>query len=253
MGPRLQLVVPCYNEAARLTPQPFLDAIAEEAGLHLLFVDDGSRDRTADILGQLAAAAGDRAAVLRLTRNVGKAGAVRAGVLTALDSQPEYVGFWDADLATPLAALPEFLEVFRTRPEVDIVMGARVQLLGRDVRRSLLRHYAGRVFATAASFALGIAVYDTQCGAKIFRATETLREAFSQPFRSRWIFDVEILSRHIAAHGRAEATRRIYELPLTRWTNVPGSKLKLHHAARAAWDLARISSARRRATGGSRH
>jgi dolichyl-phosphate beta-glucosyltransferase len=253
MGPRLQLVVPCYNEAARLAPQPFLDALTGEGGVHLLFVDDGSTDRTAEVLERLASAAGDRVAVLRLKQNAGKGAAVRAGMLAALESQPEYVGFWDADLATPLTAVGEFMEVFRARPEVDIVMGARVQLLGRDVRRSPTRHYAGRVFATAASFALGVAVYDTQCGAKIFRATETLREALSQPFRSRWIFDVEILSRYIAAHGRAEAIRRIYELPLTRWTNVPGSKLTLHAAARAAWDLARIASARRQATGDSRH
>ena len=246
MGPRLQLVVPCYNEAERLTPQPFLDAIAGDPALHLLFVDDGSTDRTAEVLDGLASAAGGRAAVLRLQPNVGKGGAVRAGVLAALDSQPAYVGFWDADLATPLAALPEFMDVFETRPEVELVMGARVQLLGRDVRRSPVRHYAGRVFATAASFALGLPVYDTQCGAKIFRANGTLREAFGRPFRARWIFDVEILSRYIAALGRAEAARRIYELPLTRWTNVPGSKLKLHDGVRAAWDLVRISAARRR-------
>lgn len=246
MDPGLQLVVPCYNEAERLTPQPFLDAIDGDPALHLLFVDDGSTDGTAEALAGLASAAGGRAAVLRLPRNMGKGGAVRAGVLAALDSRPAYVGFWDADLATPLAALPEFMEVFRTRPEVELVMGARVQLLGRDIRRSPARHYVGRVFATAASLALGLAVYDTQCGAKIFCVTETLREAFSQPFRSRWIFDVEILSRYVAALGRAEAARRIYELPLTRWTNVPGSKLTLRDGVRAAWDLAQISVARRR-------
>src|SRR3972149_2516570 len=118
---------------------------------------------------------GGRIAVVSLEENNGKARAVQLGVLAAFDRHPEFVGFWDADLAAPLTAVQEFMEVFRARPEVEIVLGSRVKLLGRDIRRSLLRHYCGRVFATAASFALGVGVYDTPCGAKIFRAPDTAR------------------------------------------------------------------------------
>jgi dolichyl-phosphate beta-glucosyltransferase len=241
MAATLQLVVPCYNEAERLKTEPFLQAIGADSEIGLLFVDDGSTDATAEILASIPARGDGRIKVLRLSRHVGKAGAVRAGVLAAFDACPEYVGFWDADLSTPLTALPDFMETFRSRPEVDIVIGARVKLLGRDVRRSLMRHYCGRIFATAASVALGIGVYDTQCGAKIFRATEPVRQAFSRPFQSQWIFDVEILSRYLAARGTAGAELHIYELPLKHWRDVPGSKLKLRHAARSVWDLARIA------------
>ena len=181
---------------------------------------------------------------MSLEENTGKARAVQLGVLAAFDRHPEFVGFWDADLAAPLTAVQEFMEVFQARPEVEIVLGSRVKLLGRDIRRSLLRHYCGRVFATAASVALGVGVYDTQCGAKIFRATDTVRHAFAAPFRSQWIFDVEILSRYIAATGAAESEARICELPLQTWKAVPGSKLKARHFMRAAWDLAQIMGAR---------
>jgi glycosyltransferase involved in cell wall biosynthesis len=241
MAPRLQLVVPCYNEAARLTPEPFLQAVRSEAGLEILFVDDGSTDATAAVLAEISRRSDGRISVLKLSENAGKAAAVRAGILAALERQPEFVGFWDADLSTPLSALPEFMDTLREKPGVDIVIGARVKLLGRDIRRNLLRHYCGRIFATAASFSLGIGVYDTQCGAKLFRATPPVRRAFSEPFRSRWIFDVEILARYVAAQGAPTAETHIYELPLKSWRDVPGSKLTLRHAARAAWDLARIS------------
>jgi dolichyl-phosphate beta-glucosyltransferase len=86
-----------------------------------------------------------------------------------------------------------------------------------------------------------VGIYDTQCGAKIFRANESVRQAFSAPFRSRWIVDVEILARYIAANGTASAEAQICELPLRTWTEMPGSKLTAWHAVRATWDLALIS------------
>jgi dolichyl-phosphate beta-glucosyltransferase len=241
MPASLRLVIPCYNEAGRLQPAVFLER-AEHAGeVGFLFVDDGSTDGTSAILADMAGRGGGSIAVLTLNQNVGKARAVQLGILAAFEHDPEFVGFWDADLAAPLAAIPEFMEVFKARPEVDIVMGARVKLLGRDIRRSPLRHYCGRIFATAASFALGVSVYDTQCGAKIFRVTEPVRRVFSAPFRTKWIFDVEILSRYMAATGLEQSESRICELPLHTWTAMPGSKLTAWHVVRAILDLVLIS------------
>ena len=219
----------------------FLQLAKAGSGVAFLFVDDGSTDSTPAILADMASRGCGHITILTLKQNVGKAKAVRFGVLAALERGPEFVGYWDADLSTPLSALPEFIHVFRTRSDVDIVMGARVKLLGRDISRRPIRHYCGRVFATAASFTLGVPVYDTQCGAKIFRATEPVRQVFSAPFRSKWIFDVEILSRYLASGALAHPESRICELPLDAWTDVPGSKLKLRHAVRAAWDLALIA------------
>ena len=167
----LRLVVPCYNEAGRLPRDAFLAFVRSRPGTVVLFVNDGSTDNTANVLRELADAAGPCVQVLDLPGNRGKAEAVRQGLVAGLDAGAAFVGYWDADLSTPLEAVARFMAIFGRRPQVDIVMGARVQLLGRDVQRRLFRHYAGRVFATAASLALGIRVlHDTQCGAKIFRA-----------------------------------------------------------------------------------
>ena len=240
MTPRVQLVLPCYNEARRLDPAPFLQFIQTHPEVGLLFVDDGSVDGTPALLERLASAS-DRVGVLRLERNAGKAAAVQQGLVAAIAKSPELVGYWDADLSTPLGAVDEFIAVLDAHPRIDIVMGARVKLLGRDVRRRALRHYAGRAFATAASVALGVGVYDTQCGAKLFRAAPAVTQALTTPFQSAWVFDVEILSRYLQAVGRSEAEARIREVPLEAWTDVPGSKLRLRHALRAVWDLARLA------------
>jgi hypothetical protein len=147
------------------------------------------------------------------------------------------VGYWDADLATPLDTISRFHELLKARSEFTLVMGSRVALLGRQIRRSGLRHFAGRAFATAASVVLGLPVYDTQCGAKLFRVTEITKAAFAKPFYARWVFDVEILARMAAAEKIRDS---IYEYPLETWHDVAGSRLKSSDFVVAGFDLAAI-------------
>ena len=97
------------------------------------------------------------------------------------------VGYWDADLATPLSTIPEFIDKFRSNRELVAVCGSRILRLGASIHRSVFRHYFGRVFATIASNILKIPVYVTQFGAKLFR-TEHAELIFSKPFLSRWFF-----------------------------------------------------------------
>lgn len=244
MNDRLIVIVPCYNEARRLDVGAFRTFIEREPEIEFLFVDDGSTDDTRQVLASLCAQAPDRLSHMALDRNAGKAEAVRRGILEAIDRGAAIVAFWDADLATPLDALPQFLGVLESRPELHIVMGSRVQLLGRNIDRRLSRHYLGRAFATTVSLMLGLRVYDTQCGAKMFRVTPELGAVFADPFLSRWIFDVEILARLIAArrHGGAATAleRCIYELPLTEWRDVRGSKVRAGDFLGAAPELMRI-------------
>ncbi|HKT80584.1 MAG TPA: glycosyltransferase [Vicinamibacterales bacterium] len=246
MNVRLVLVVPCYNEAARLQAQPFLRFTSSTRDAGILFVNDGSTDGTATVLADIASGGGGRIDVKALPANVGKAEAVRQGVQAALRHGPALVGYWDADLATPLAAVRDFLTILDERPSVDIVMGSRVNLLGRYVERRPMRHYVGRLFATAASVALGVAVYDTQCGAKIFRVTPAITSAFATPFRSRWTMDVELLARYLDETGRSSATDHICEVPLHEWRDMAGSKVRPIQGLRAFSDLAAIWWKRRR-------
>jgi dolichyl-phosphate beta-glucosyltransferase len=241
--PFVTLAVPCYNEAARFDAGAFAEALDRMAGLRLLFVDDGSTDGTPGHLERLRARVAERVHVRTLPLNKGKAEAVRQGVLAALGEGAPIVGYWDADLSTPLAELPALADTLAEWPGVEIALGSRVQLLGRDIQRSAARHYVGRAFATLASLILRLPVYDTQCGAKLFRATPAVRAAFERPFETRWTFDVELLARFSAAarsDGGPPPEARLREVPLARWREVPGSKLGLADAPGIARDLFRI-------------
>src|SRR5436190_21772860 len=240
---RVALVVPCYNEANRLDTAAFKNFRLPSDTLEFVFVNDGSSDNTLQVIQSLPGT------VVNLERNSGKAEAVRRGILAALDRTPDFVGFWDADLATPLAELPGFLSVFRDRNEIEMVFGARVRLLGRQISRNPSRHYFGRMGATLISSTLGLAVYDTQCGAKLFRASVPMREIFGEPFLSRWIFDVEIIARFVRQRGRDAAAKAIYELPIKTWHDVKGSKVKSTDFLRALRDLWKIHRAYNRGRG----
>ena len=196
------------------------------------FVNDGSTDKTLELLQRLQAAAPvHQATVLNLEKNQGKAEATRLGMLQACRSS-QICGFWDGDLATPLSAINQFLGVFESKPHIDIIFGARVALLGRNIKRNLPRHYLGRVFATLASNVLDLPIYDSQCGAKLFRTGDELSLVLSRPFMNKWIFDVEILACYVGLRKAAAATKPqledcLYEYPLEEWRDIAGSKLNL--------------------------
>ncbi len=237
------IVIPCYNEANRLEVTAFETCLAENPLIDFLFVNDGSNDETLDLLREFERRHPNRISIRDQQPNRGKAEAVRVGMLEAFAREPALVGYWDADLATPLEEIPRFQHTFETHPDHQMVIGSRVKLLGRSIRRDALRHYLGRVAATVASVVLHLGVYDTQCGAKLFRANTEMQALFREPFLSGWVFDVEIIARFIQqrqAQGEGGVEDLIYELPLLRWHDIAGSKLKSTAFLTAFVEIARI-------------
>jgi len=237
------IVVPCFNEANRLDADTFKAYAAAGPRVSFLFVNDGSTDNTAAVLESLHQSNPSVFEVHSLQRNLGKAQAVRLGMLKACEGGATIVGFWDADLSTPLRELDGFLDVLEQRSDIEMVFGARVNLLGRSIHRKLTRHYVGRIFATIVATTLGLPIYDTQCGAKLFRVDAELVELLREPFLSKWVFDVEILARSIAARrgtDRPSVRDIIYEIPLHEWNDVEGSKLRLRDFVIGSGDFLRI-------------
>lgn len=233
----LSLIVPCKDEYSRLHPTAFLSAVETYPYLTFIFVDDGSTDRTAETLAFLERES-PAIHTLYLPRNIGKAEAVRTGVNWALEhTAADAFGFWDADLATPLNAIPDFKAVMDGNPDIQAVLGSRWPHLGVRIERTRFRALTAGAMKILIRLVLGVSVYDTQCGAKVF-TRELAKRIFAAKFISRWLFDVELLKRM----NRFDLAHRVFELPLREWTDVPGSRLRPADAFGIASDLLRIAN-----------
>jgi len=220
---RTMVVVPCFNEANRLTESVFLQTLAAAPHLSFVFVNDGSTDDTHRRLQALRLMNPQQIEVVNLRRNGGKAEAVRAGLQHACGLNAKVVGYWDADLATPLDAIADFETVMDRYDDVTVIFGARRQLLGHRINRTVSRRAVSRICAAMARLAVGLPIGDTQCGAKLLRNTGELRAAIAQPFTAGWLFDVELFNRIAATTAQPE--RRFYEMPLPEWHEIEGSKV----------------------------
>ena len=247
----LTLVLPAYDEAARIGPAldelfAFLDAMPPPAGLpaqiDVLVVDDGSRDATAAIVEARPEARPDAARpdaprlhVLRAP-HAGKGSAVRAGMLAATG---DLVVFADADMATPPDQLPKLVAALAT---ADVAVGSRIQPDGSDMRASQpgFRRFLGRLFHALASIWVVGPVQDTQCGFKGFTRAAA-RDLFGRQRVTSIVFDVELI------HLARRRGWRLAVVPIT-WHDVRGSRMHARPALalRVAWDLFRIPLLHRR-------
>lgn len=211
--PEISLVIPAYNEAARLPL--FLDSALAwlwQCGLsfEVIVVDDGSSDATAEAVRQRAQPG------LRLlchAANSGKGAAVRTGMLAARGALRLFA---DADGATAMAELPALLQAVKQGAHIAIASreggGKRVQVSG-------MRKFLGRWFNRVIRLGSIRGLRDTQCGFKLF-ATEAAWGLFGLSQENGYAFDVEVL---FLAQRKNMA---IAEVPVN-WTEMPGSKVSV--------------------------
>jgi dolichyl-phosphate beta-glucosyltransferase len=234
------LVIPCFNERNRLPQQRILESVQRCAGLSICFVDDGSTDGTLAILSALKAKAPANIDVISLARNCGKAEAVRQGMLHVTRSnRVAMIGFWDADLSTPLKDLNSLVSVLTSNRACVLAMGSRVQRLGSCIDRRLWRHVTGRILATFASLISQLPMYDSQCGAKLFRR-HAAAIVFRDPFVTHWLFDVEILVRLRNRYGLNTVLEAVVEVPLKTWVDAGASKRRVKDLLAVPVDLLKI-------------
>jgi dolichyl-phosphate beta-glucosyltransferase len=236
----LCIIIPCYNEAKRLDLERFLEFAKHHSNFSFCFANDGSKDNTSAILSDFCKLNAKQFFFIGNAVNKGKAETIRHAALHCHEKHSfTFVAYLDADMATPLEEMTRLFDMAQQHPESIIVMGTRLRRMGAQVTRTAARHYLGRVFATLASMSLSIPVYDTQCGAKIIRASY-IPKLFGKAFISKWFFDIEILKRLLSSENFKLQLSSIIEVPLNQWHAVDGSKVKLKDFLIAPLELIRI-------------
>jgi dolichyl-phosphate beta-glucosyltransferase len=221
MPPSLSIVVPAFNEAARIgaTLRTILDYLDAQTGdSELIVVDDGSSDHTAQIAEQSFSGRGRHvsARCIRYERNRGKGYAVRTGLLAA---RAPVALFSDADLSTPITETPKLVAPIE-RGERDLTFGSRAidrSLIG--VHQPWRREQGGKIFNLIVKLATGMPYWDTQCGFKAFRMS-ACRPIIEAARIDRFGFDVELL--YVAQLSRL----RLEEIAV-RWDHNDGSKISV--------------------------
>ncbi|MGB2129391.1 MAG: response regulator [Flavicella sp.] len=235
------IVIPCYNEANRLVSPSFIKFIESNLGYHLCFVNDGSTDETATVLEKLKKGRESNISVIHLKNNMGKASAVRKGMLTLIeDSQLDYIGYLDADLSTDFLDFEELVNTITTK-NYKIVSGSRIERIGAQISKDSLRSFASFVVNCCIQRLLGMKFKDTQCGAKIIDKS-VVRSLFARPFVSKWLFDVELFKRMQNQYGKMNTSLMICEVPLKRWIHRRDSKLTPCDCFKIFFQLIRIAS-----------
>lgn len=240
MPPSLSIVIPAYNEAARLglALHTIFDYLKGQAGdSEVIVVDDGSKDETVKVAEQAieTQSGGIRASVIPVKPNRGKGHAVCTGLLAA--SAPVAL-FTDADLSTPITETPK-LALPIERGEYDLTFGSRALDRGLiGVHQPWRREQGGRVFNLIVRLATGLPFWDTQCGFKAFRLS-VCRPIIEAATIERFGFDVELL------YVAYKAGLRLQEIPV-RWDHNEGSKVEVMRDSLRMFDEVRTIRAQAR-------
>ncbi len=221
---RVGIVIPCYNEADRLLTDEFTRFIEQNTSYTLLFVNDGSKDDTLQVLKRFEMSNPQYIEVLDLDQNSGKAEAVRQGVLHLHEQDVyDYVGFLDADLSTDFSDMSTMIDEINSS-KVMAVVGSRITRVGADIHKSDSRAIISSTINKLINALTKMSFKDTQCGAKVFDK-DVIDLLFGKPFASSWLFDVELFVRLRLNYGKKVAQELIIEHPLKKWLHVEGSKL----------------------------
>lgn len=234
------VVIPCYNEEKRLLGEDFRKFVHKNLGYHLCFVNDGSKDRTLEVLQELIKGKEDYISIYDCEKNGGKAEAVRLGMLhLAKQSQFDYVGFLDADLSTNFEDFNDLTDAI-SNSKYKLVFGSRISRMGADITKESARAIISKTINFIIRKTLSMEINDTQCGAKIM-TKEIVQKTFQEKFITKWLFDVEIFMRMKKIYGLNETKGMILEKPLNRWIHADGSKLSMKDSVKIVGQLGQIA------------
>ena len=225
-------VIPCYNEDSRFNMIYFtellreLNNFKEDINIKFIFINDGSTDQTFAKLEKISQL--ENVMTLTLETNLGKANAIRLGLIKAASLNPNFVAYLDADGAFSVASVIEGVSLFThmgNYKEVDMMTFARIKLSGNHISRTKHRHVIGRVIAFLLNLFSEIKVYDSQSGFKILSSKFLDSKVIAKPFETKWFIDWELIV-------RSEMPLHIIEVPVMHWSDVANSRITVKNIFR---------------------
>lgn len=233
------VIIPCFNEEKRLNKEAFVNFIKDHSDYHLCFVNDGSKDKTLDVLRSMKNAVPTRISIVDVKKNSGKATAVRAGARFLYNRvNISCIGFIDADLSTDFRDFKDLVKTLKSEDKL-VVFGSRNSGGGGTIERNVLRGLFSKTIKQFILLILGLPIRDTQCGAKVFKRS-IVPVVYNDAFISKWLFDVEIFLRLKKYLGKEQTMKNIIEQPLMRWVHVDDSKLGLKDSLQIPLRLSHI-------------
>ena len=240
---RHAIIIPCFNEMNRFDFSKWSHTVTRFENVDWWFIDDGSVDRTHEIIKDLTLL--QNAFVIRLNQNFGKANAIRLGMMEAINhsytTAKNYysLGFLDSDNAFDDFDISMLIEQTESKFNHDfqIVISSRVALSGRKIIRKKSRHYLGRIIYTLISWGWETSPYDTQSGFKLFKLDDNLKQCLNAKFNTRWFVDIELMMRISLIRNNLV---NIWEVPLNYWKDVEGSKISFTKFPQIIFEIFRI-------------
>jgi dolichyl-phosphate beta-glucosyltransferase len=222
---KVLFIIPCFNEEQRF-PIEYWRNLIKDKNFYFLFIDDGSRDKTVDILTSLKS---QNSEVISLPQNLGKSNALRSGILEAYKNDYRNVLIVDSDGSFTIKCIYDFISRFefeiRHNPEsYQAFFGARVKLAGRSIKRNLSRHIYSRILHTILGFMNKKIPYDSNCGLKMLCLGIISSEIFNEPFKSRWFFEIELLQRHKLM---SFSDMKIFDIPVLDTVDIPTQNFRI--------------------------
>ena len=230
-------MIPCYNEASRFNMSYFtellkeLNNFKEDVDIKFLFIDDGSTDQTFAKLEKISQS--ENVMTLTLETNLGKANAIRLGLMKAGSLNPNFVAYLDADGAFSIASVIEGVNLYTHMSKyksIDMMTFARIKLSGNHISRTKHRHIIGRVIAFLLNLYAGFKIYDSQSGFKILSSKFLDPKIIAKPFETRWFIDWELIVRN-------KVPLHIIEVPVLHWSDIANSRITLKNSLRVIREI----------------
>ena len=233
------IIIPCFNEEKRILTDEFLDFVNSHPNCNFLFVDDGSKDLTSEVISNLSNQSNQIDGLI-LDKNSGKAEAIRAGMNNVIKKNTyDCLGYLDADLAIP------FSELERLMGKVDegfqFVFSSKKPTKNSELEIKFKRYFVGRVLSSMVRFSLKLKIYDTQCGCKLM-TSELASLSFKDKFISSWLFDIELIWRIIISRDRAFFREKAIEIPVKKLIDRGSSRIKISDLFSLPFEFLKIHS-----------